>query len=45
MYVFPKEMTNYNPTKFENFKAQRRGYIESLGYKVHVSIGDQLSDL
>ncbi|MGQ4005020.1 HAD family acid phosphatase [Francisellaceae bacterium CB300] len=45
VFVFPKEITNYNPKQFSNFKAERRAYIESLGYKILLSVGDQPSDL
>ena len=45
VFVFPKEITNYNPKQFTNFKAERRAYIESLGYKILLSVGYQPSDL
>ncbi len=45
MFVFPKEITNYNPKQFTNFKTERRAYIESLGFEILLSIGDQPSDL
>lgn len=45
VFVFPEEITNYNPEQFINFKAERRAYIESLGYKILLSVGDQPSDL
>ncbi|MFT5950504.1 MAG: putative secreted acid phosphatase [Francisella sp.] len=45
VFVFPNEITNYNPKQFTNFKAERRAYIESLGYRILLSVGDQPSDL
>lgn len=45
VFVFPKEITNYDPKQFTNFKAERRAYIESLGFKIVLSLGDQSSDL
>ena len=43
--VFSKGITDYNPKQFTNFKSERRSYIESLGFKVLLSVGDQPSDL
>jgi len=45
VYVFPEYVTQYDSEFFKSFKADRRAYIESLGYKVLISIGDQSSDL
>ncbi|MFV9924762.1 MAG: HAD family acid phosphatase [Francisella endosymbiont of Hyalomma scupense] len=45
VFVFPEDIEEYNSKDFKNFKAERRAYIESLGYKILVSIGDQSSDL
>lgn len=45
VFVFPKEIANYNPDQFTNFKSERRAYIESLGFKILISVGDQPSDL
>lgn len=45
VFVFPEDISIYSSENFKNFKAERRAYIESLGYKVLVSIGDQSSDL
>lgn len=45
VFVFPEEVNEYEAGYFKNFKAQRRKYIESLGYKILISIGDQSSDL
>ena len=45
VFVFPKEIADYNPKQFTNFKSERRAYIESLGFEVLLSIGDQPSDL
>ena len=41
MFVFSED----NFKDFKNFKAERRAYIESLGYKILISIGDKSSDL
>ncbi|API87469.1 HAD family acid phosphatase [Francisella uliginis] len=45
VFVFPEDISTYSSENFKNFKAERRAYIESLGYRVLVSIGDQSSDL
>ncbi|QIW10807.1 HAD family acid phosphatase [Francisella sp. LA112445] len=45
VFVFPRDISIYSSKDFKNFKAERRAYIESLGYKVLISIGDQSSDL
>ncbi|AEE26923.1 HAD family acid phosphatase [Francisella hispaniensis] len=45
VFVFPENIEQYNSKDFKNFKAERRAYIESLGYKILISIGDQSSDL
>ncbi|OIN84871.1 HAD family acid phosphatase [Francisella sp. TX07-6608] len=45
VFVFPENIEQYNSKDFNNFKAGRRAYIESLGYKILISIGDQSSDL
>ena len=45
VFVFPKEIADYNPDRFTNFKSERRAYIESLGFKILLSVGDQPSDL
>lgn len=45
VFVLPKDVFRYSSEDFKNFKAERRSYIESLGYKVLISIGDQSSDL
>ncbi|MED7788310.1 HAD family acid phosphatase [Francisella sp. 19X1-34] len=45
VFVFPEDITIYSSENFKNFKAEKRAYIESLGYKVLISIGDQPSDL
>ncbi|APC94930.1 acid phosphatase [Francisella tularensis subsp. novicida] len=45
VFVFPENIEEYNSKDFNNFKAGRRAYIESLGYKILISIGDQSSDL
>ena len=45
VFVFPKEIDDYNPKQFTNFKSERRAHIESLGFKILLSIGDQPSDL
>ncbi len=45
VFVFPNNLTEYDSKGFKNFKAERRAYIESLGYKILISIGDQSSDL
>ncbi|AIT09394.1 acid phosphatase [Candidatus Francisella endociliophora] len=45
VFVFPKDIAEYESETFKNFKAERRAYIESLGYEVLISIGDQSSDL
>lgn len=43
--VFPENVGEYRTDYFKNFKAKKRAYIESQGYRVLVSIGDQASDL
>jgi predicted secreted acid phosphatase len=43
--VFPESVGEYHSDYFKNFKVKRRAYIESLGYKILMSIGDQSSDL
>ncbi|MED7818795.1 MULTISPECIES: HAD family acid phosphatase [unclassified Francisella] len=45
VFVLPEDISLYSSESFKNFKAERRSYIESLGYKVLISIGDQSSDL
>jgi len=45
VFVFPKEIADYDPNQFTNFKSERRAYIESLGFEVLLSVGDQQSDL
>lgn len=45
VFVFPKDISQYDSSTFKNFKAERRAYIESLGYEILISIGDQSSDL
>lgn len=45
VFVFPENVDEYQADYFKNFKAERRANIESHGYKVLMSIGDQSSDL
>lgn len=45
VFVFPENIAEYNSEDFKSFKADKRAYIESLGYKILISIGDQSSDL
>ncbi|ASG67216.1 acid phosphatase [Francisella halioticida] len=45
VFVLPEDISLYSSEDFKKFKAERRAYIESLGYKILISIGDQSSDL
>lgn len=45
VFVFPRAIKEYKADEFISFKARRRAYIESLGYSILLSIGDQPSDL
>lgn len=45
VFVFPANIQEYKADEFKNFKSERRAFVESLGFKVLLSIGDQPSDL